>query len=215
VALELNARRKSLKEILDMRILKLLAANSWLLGAVAFTSLAVFPACSVSVKDKNGNENSKVDIETPIGGIHVDENADARDTGLAVYPGARKKQKTDDGDEKSANVDISGFGFGLKVVALEYESDDPMAKLIAYYQDQLKKYGSVLQCHTDSLHIGKYNVGKTDSKELTCDHNDGGNTVELKAGTRDSQHIVSVEPEGKGSDFAIVWVRIRGKEGDI
>jgi hypothetical protein len=26
---------------------------------------------------------------------------------------------------------------------------------------------------------------------------------------------VSVDPEGKGSDFAIVWLRIRGKEGDI
>jgi hypothetical protein len=26
---------------------------------------------------------------------------------------------------------------------------------------------------------------------------------------------VSVDPEGKGSDFAIVWVRVRGKEGDI
>jgi hypothetical protein len=26
---------------------------------------------------------------------------------------------------------------------------------------------------------------------------------------------VSVDPEGKGSDFAIVWLRVRGKEGDI
>ena len=26
---------------------------------------------------------------------------------------------------------------------------------------------------------------------------------------------LSVDPEGKGSDFAIVWVRLRGKEGDI
>jgi hypothetical protein len=37
----------------------------------------------------------------------------------------------------------------------------------------------------------------------------------LKAGTEDNQHIVSVDPEGKGSDFAIVWVRVRGKQGDI
>jgi hypothetical protein len=39
--------------------------------------------------------------------------------------------------------------------------------------------------------------------------------VELKSGTTDSQHIVSVHPEGKGADFAIVWVRVRGKEGEI
>jgi hypothetical protein len=39
--------------------------------------------------------------------------------------------------------------------------------------------------------------------------------VELKAGSDDNQHIVSIDPEGKGSDFAIVWVRLRGKQGDI
>ena len=42
------------------------------------------------------------------------------DVGIAVYPGARLKQKDSDGNDKSANVNISSFGFGLKVVALEY-----------------------------------------------------------------------------------------------
>ena len=83
-------------------------------------ALVLLPACSVSVKDHDDSGNSKVDISTPVGGIHVDENADARDTGLPVYPGARPKPKTDDGDKKSANVNLSAFGYGLKVVALEY-----------------------------------------------------------------------------------------------
>ena len=43
---------------------------------------------------------------------------------LPVYPGARLKQDDSDGNDKSANVNISSFGFGLKVVALEYQSDD-------------------------------------------------------------------------------------------
>jgi hypothetical protein len=184
-------------------------ATSWRLSIVVLlATLALLPACSVNVKDKGGDGNSKVDISTPVGGIHVDENADARDTGLTVYPGARPKPKTDDGDKKSANVNMSAFGYGLKVVALEYVSDDPPDKIIAYYQDQLKKYGHVLQCHSNGIkadHGGK----------LKCDSDDSGNKVELKAGTDDNQHIVSVEPEGKGSDFAIVWLRLRGKEGDI
>jgi hypothetical protein len=135
-----------------------------------------------------------------------------------VYPGARPKSKSDDGDKKSANVNLSAFGYGLKVVALEYESDDPPSKIIAYYQDQLKKYGNVLQCHTsggNSYQINGKPNGYTAKGPLRCDSDDNGKTVELKVGTEDNQHIVSVDPQGKGSDFAIVWVRVRGKEGDI
>ncbi len=189
--------------------------------AVTFAVWISLLGCTVSVKDKNGNENSKVDIQTPVGGIHVDENADARDAGLPVYPGARPKPKTNDGDKKSANVNLSAFGFGLKVVALEYESDDPPAKIIAYYQDQLKKYGGVLQCHSshvkfdDNTPVIGGKRGYVVGGKLKCDSDDSGKAVELKAGTDNNQHIVSVEPEGNGSDFAIVWVRIRGKEGDI
>jgi len=185
-------------------------ATSWRLSIVVLlATLALLPACSVNVKDKGGDGNSKVDISTPVGGIHVDENADARDTGLSVYPGARPKPKSDDGDKKSANVNMSAFGYGLKVVALEYLSDDPPDKIIAYYQDQLKRYGHVLQCHSSGIKADH------DGGKLKCDSDDSGNKIELKAGTDDNQHIVSVEPEGKGSDFAIVWLRLRGKEGDI
>jgi hypothetical protein len=192
--------------------------KSRLLIAAGFTMWLTLLGCSVSVKDHDGDGNSKIDIRTPVGGIHVDENADARDTGLAVYPGAKPKPKTNDGDKKNANVNLSAFGYGLKVVALEYESDDSPDKIIAYYQDQLKKYGGVLQCHSsgnsfkvdDDGHKGYVIGGK-----LKCDSDDNGKTVELKAGTDDNQHIVSVEPQGKGSEFSIVWVRVRGKEGDI
>jgi hypothetical protein len=156
-----------------------------------------------------------------VGGIHVDENADARDAGLPVYPGARPKPKSTDGDSKSANVNLSAFGYGLKVVALEYESDDPPAKIIAYYQDQLKRYGNVLQCHgrrfkvDDDVPVIGGQKGYVVGGNLKCDSDDNGKTTELKAGTDDNQHIVSVDAEGKGSDFAIVWVRLRGKQGDI
>jgi hypothetical protein len=101
-----------------MRIRK---AISWLPVAAILAALALLPACSVNVKDHGDDGDSKVDINTPVGGIHVNENADARDAGLPVYPGANLKPKTKDGDAKSANVNLSAFGYGLKVVALEYE----------------------------------------------------------------------------------------------
>jgi hypothetical protein len=201
-----------------MRIRK---AISWLPIAAILAALTLLPACSVNVKDRGDDGNSKVDISTPVGGIHVDENADARDAGLPVYPGGRMKPKSKDGDAKSANVNLSAFGYGLKVVALEYESDDPPGKVIAFYQDQLKKYGSVLQCHgrrfkvDDDVPVIGGQKGYVVGGNLKCDSDDSGKTIELKAGTDDNQHIVSVDPEGNGSDFAIVWVRVRGKQGDI
>ena len=203
-----------------MRILEPLKTSSWLSIAVIL-ALALLPACSVNVKDHDDDGNSKVDISTPVGGIHVDQNADARDIGLPVYPGAKQKPKGNDGDQKRANVNLSAFGFGLKVVALEYESDDPPDKIIAFYQNQLKKYGNVVQCHgsrakiDDDAQVVGGKKGYVAGGTLKCDADDGGKTVELKTGTDDNQRIVSVDPEGKGSDFCIVWVRLRGKQGDI
>ena len=136
------------------------------------------------------------------------------EVGLTVYPGARVKEKDASGSDKSANVNISGFGFGLKVVAVEYESDDAPAKVLSFYKDQLKKYGSVLECHSAAHFHVDMKGSKDGSDQLTCDDTHGNN-VELKAGTKNDQHIVAVEPEGKGSSFALVYVRTHGKDAEI
>jgi hypothetical protein len=176
------------------------------------TALLLLAACSVDVKKDNNGEAKNVDISTPFGGIHVNNDADVRDTGLPVYPGARVKPKNGDHDEKSANVELSAGDYGLKVVAVEYLTDDAPAKVIAYYQDQLKKYGHVLQCHSSHGNNFSYN---SDSDELKCEGNNRGETTELKAGTKGNQHIVAVNPGDKGSDFALVYVHMRGKGDTI
>jgi len=183
--------------------------------ACAVSASLLLPACSVNVKKEKNGEDKQVDISTPVGGIHVSKGADVADVGLAVYPGARPKEKDSSGDDKSANVNISGFGFGLKVVALEYESDDSPAKLVAFYQEQLKKYGNVLVCHTSHLDVDTDIKGSDHgSHELTCNGASGTN-VELKVGTKENQHIVAVQPDGKGSSFSLVYVRTHGKDADI
>ena len=138
-----------------MRKTRLPKARSGFLPAFVFTLLAaamlVLSACSVNVKKEQDGQDKQVDIQTPVGGIHVSKGANPEDVGVAIYPGARLKHKDSDGDDKSANVNISGFGYGLKVVALEYESNDSPAKVVDYYKNQLKRYGSVLVCHTDHM----------------------------------------------------------------
>jgi hypothetical protein len=187
--------------------------SAFVVAAASLAALLLLPGCSVNVKKEANGQDKQVDINTLVGGVHVSKEADVSDIGLAVYPGARLREKDSDGSDKSANVNISGFGYGLKVVAVEYESDDSPAKILSFYRDQLKKYGNVLECHTSR---GNWNVnmGKKGSNELTCEGS-GGNNIELKVGKQDDQHIVAVEPQGKGASFSLVYVRTHGKDADI
>jgi hypothetical protein len=203
-----------------MRMLKLQDTSVTLLFILAFSALLALPACSVNVKKDEEGQEKKVDIETPIGGIHVSKDAEVRDIGLPVYPSARPKEKGENGDENNAKVSLSSNFFGLRVAALGYTSDDPPEKIVAYYKEQLKKYGDVLECHTSHPHAGADMDPADhsgDSKQLKCDGDNTGKTIELKVGTKQNQHIVSVEPgkSGKGSDFGLVYVQLRGGKDTI
>lgn len=198
----------------------LLNRNSRLALILGFGAVLALPGCSVNVKKDSEGKEKKVDIETPVGGLHVTKDADVRDIGLPVYAGARRKEHSDDNNPNSAHVNISTSLFGIKVVAIEYLSDDPPEKLVAYYKDQLKKYGYVLECHTNERHPGTNMSGvdtSGDSRKLKCDDDQNGKTVELKVGNEQNQHIVSIKPgdDGKGSDFGLVYIQMRGGKDTI
>jgi hypothetical protein len=196
-------------------------SSAFIIAATSTVITVLFVAgCSVNVKKEPNGQDKQVDINTLIGGIHVSKDVDVSDVGLAVYPGAHLKQKDSDGSDRSANVNISGFGLGIKVVALEYQSDDAPAKVLSFYKDQLKKYGNVLECHTSGhfnfnadMKTGSHG-SKDGTNDLSCE-GDHGNNAELKAGRKNDQHIVAVEPDGKGSSFSLVYVRTHGKDADI
>ncbi|HSY93874.1 MAG TPA: hypothetical protein VK812_21120 [Candidatus Binatus sp.] len=185
--------------------------------ALALSATLALPVLAQDSKDKN------LDIQSSVGDLHVGSDADARKAGLPLYPGARIKTGTSDGDTNQANLSLFTEAFGFKLVISNYESDDAPAKIIDFYRDKLKKYGKVLECHTQK-HGGNVEVHDDDdkdskdkkSKELKCDENSGPVT-ELKVGTEDNQHAVAIEPRdgGKGSTFAVVYVHARGKQGDI
>ena len=180
--------------------------------------LLLVPGCKINVNKGADDEEKKVDITTPIGGIHVSKEVDTRELGLEVYPGARRKQQTD-AEEKGANVNISSPYFGLKVVAQEYESDDSPDKLVRFYTDQLKKYGKPIECHGKwkgkSANVQVKRDSKKGNHELTCDKDSSGDAIELKVGTEENQHLVAIESQGKGSKFALVRVEVRGEEDTI
>jgi len=63
------------------------------------------------------------------------------------------------------------------------------------------------------VHLGKSD--KKDGSQLSCEQ-DSGTTLELKVGTRQNQHLVSISPQdkGKGTDFALVYVQTHGGDKD-
>jgi hypothetical protein len=171
-------------------------------------ALAFLAGCTVH-EGRSASGEKKVDISTPFGDLKVNTDVDAKDTGLPVYPGARRLTG-DDKDKDAANVNLSIGAVGLKVVAIRFRSDDPPDKVLAFYRPKMKEFGGkFLECQQEGFVT--YNHGD-DSKELTCDTHHGTN-MELKAGTPDRQHIVAVKPVGSGSEFALVYVMKHGKEG--
>lgn len=168
-------------------------------------------ACKMNVEKQENGESKKVDISTPFGDLKVDKQADARDTGLPVYPNSREKKEDSSGDSKSANVNMSFGNFGLKVVAATYDVDDSPDKVMSYYRGELGRYGKILECKGGS--IGNVTVDKdSKDKELHCDGKGDSNVTELKVGSRDLQRIVAVKPSGKGSEYSLVYVRMQGGE---
>lgn len=183
-------------------------------------ALAMTFAVTLSVPafaQESDTHDKNLDIHSSVGDLHIGDDADAKKIGLPLYPHARPK--SDDESRNQANLSMFTEAFGMKLVVANYDSDDPAAKIIDFYRDRLKKYGKVLECHSQK-HGGDVevhdNARDSNSRELKCDDNSGPVT-ELKVGTEDNQHIVAIEPRdaGKGATFALVYVHTRGKRGEI
>lgn len=185
------------------------------LVAVVLVAIGLLAGCSVHEQKSADNKDKKVEINTPFGQLKVNTgDVDVKDTGLPAYPGARRVPN-EEHDSNAANVNISAGSFGLKVVAIKFDSDDSPEKVLSFYRDKVKAYGGkFLECQGVSIDV---HTDGNDEKELTCDNHSGrGDAVELKAGTPDRQHIVSVKPHGSGSEFALVYVSKHGsKQGEL
>lgn len=179
-------------------------------------ALSAALALPVLAQDSD-SQDKPFDVRSSIGDMHVGKDASAQKQGLPLYPGAHPKEEK---DNDPLNFGILTDSFGIKLMVAKYESDDTPAKIVDFYRGKLKKYGKVLECHSQK-HGGNVDVHDDDkdskeSKELKCEESSGPVT-ELKVGTEDNQHVVAVEPadSGKGSTFALVYLYTRGKHGDI
>jgi hypothetical protein len=162
---------------------------------------------------KNGDGKDNVDIGTPFGSMHVktDNSVGGVQTGLTPYPGATLVKKDGDNDG-AADINMSFGSFKLGVHAEELRTPDPEDKVIAFYRQDMKRYGDVLTCK------GKQAVGTPvrTSEGLTCGNDSNHNNhsdadhLELRAGSDRHQHIVGVHAEDGGTHIGLVALDLPG-----
>jgi hypothetical protein len=173
--------------------------------------------CTVHAHDdaspKDNKASKEVDIRTPFGSLSVHNNTSAKDAGMADYPGAVVKREIGHDGDSSASVNISSSLFGLKLVALKFESNDPPEKILNFYRKDLARYGKVLNC-TGRIDMNFNHIDN--NKPVSCDSRNSGEdyTQELKVGTENNQRVVAIKPTSRGSEFALVYVRAHGDQKD-
>jgi hypothetical protein len=149
-------------------------------------------------------------------GAVISGEASAKDVGLPLYPGSKRHKDKDD-SSTAANLGLWGGGSGFKLVVLKMESADSADKVAGFYKKALAKYGPVLDCSRPAASANDQNKSdsnKSDSsKKLECgdDKPDSGGML-FKAGTKELQHIVGIQPSGGATLFQIVYLSAWGKD---
>ena len=189
---------------------------------VAAVATLLLNACNMKVKEEGKDGNKNVSISSSLGDLKVrTDEVNPSDTGLSVYPGSQLKPKEDKNHDNKANVDINTPWFGVKVVALTYESNDDPEKIWGYYRDEMtKKWGKPLECRPGSSDWTKQKEGKDDlvcrdSKKKGVNIDADTNDMQLKVGTEDKQHVVAVKKEGGKTQYSLVYVTVRGEKDSI
>ena len=183
-------------------------------AAAAVLGMLLVGGCRIE-SDKHG-DNDNVKIATPFGGMQVKTNdaAVVDGIGLPVYPGAElvKKKKNNDG---AADINMSFGSFQLRVKAASFKTPDSPDQVAAFYRKALRRYGDVIDCQNNQA-VGL--PAKT-AEGLTCDNEKNNHITvddemsdkrELKAGSKQHQHIVAIDPDGSGSKMGLVSLDLPG-----
>ena len=198
------------------RLVLNLAAS--LLLSVPFVAIAV-PAAHAQAQSSQDKPSDNDNISAS---FNLGKDASAKDVGLPLYPGSHRHQDSKD-DSASLNMGLSGGSSGFKVAMLKMDSTDSPDKIAAFYRKALSKYGKVLTCSgpgSDSPASAKdSSAGATKdaakSSTLSCDNDKPDkDDIELKAGTKQNQHVVGIKPEGAVTTYQLVYIETHGLDDD-
>jgi len=172
-------------------------------SVIGVTALA--PAASARAGSVKGEQDQSG------AGVMVSKQATAKEVGLPVYPGA-KPHKDEKDDSGAVQMGIWGSSFGFKLAVVKMESNDAPEKIADFYKKALAKYGTVLNCSDPSQKTNaKDKTGSSKRLECEDDKREKGGLL-FKAGTKEKQHIVGIQPNGQGTIFQLVYVEARGED---
>ncbi len=192
------------------------------LAALIFLMATGFVSgCRVESHKSGSGNGDDVKIATPFGGMSVktDDANIVQSTGMPTYPGAilvTKKDK-DDHHDGSADINMSFGSFQLRVKAVSFHTTDSPEKVLEFYKKGLARYGTVIECK-DHHPVGSptrtpdgLDCSDDDShrNQVKVDDDLSGKT-ELKAGSKQHQHIVGIDADSTGTKFGLVALDLPG-----
>lgn len=148
-------------------------------------------------------------------GLDIHADADAKDVGLPIYPGAVKKADKSD-DPPGFSFGVWGDSFGFKLAVVSYRSEADIDAVAGFYREAMGRYGPVIDCSRNVKK--KKGTPDPDTKSnrntpVTCDDDtpDVGGRL-FKVGTHGAQRVFRVRPLEGGVSFQLVKVESRGED---
>jgi hypothetical protein len=137
--------------------------------------------------------------------LHANSHAGAANIGLPAYPGATLYKDAD--NESAADLGLTVGEVHFSLLAVNYVTSDPPAKVLAFYRKPLSRYGEVLECNQGNP-VGALTVTHSG---LTCGHASGDNSTEheIRAGSPLQYRIVGIDDSHPGfTHFGLVYLEL-------
>jgi hypothetical protein len=128
--------------------------------------------------------------------------------GVSLFPGATPRpERTSPAHDKAA-ISLEDV-VASNVSAAVFVSQQPRERVLSFYRDELKRLGSVVECHGGANVRVHVRVDADSVSDPSACHifDFGLGDTELKAVKNGDQVIVSVATTPSGSEFAIVRVQ--------
>lgn len=165
-----------------------------LVVAVAVSSTALF----AQDQTPSSSEKHKVVVETESGRYGVGaEKLDPKQLGVAIYPGSKVNESENASSDASLSLDWGKDS--TRLYLQNYVTSDSADKVLAFYRKQLSTYGAVLECRN-----GKPLAAVP--SQLKCESDKDDNSIELKVGTEQKEHMVGVTPTAGGAQFEVAYL---------
>ena len=190
--------------------------KAWVMVA-AFAATGLLVGCHAESSKDGAAERLK--LSSPFGGLQLkvktDEDAAGTGTGVPIYPGALlvRNGKGKDSNNGTADINLSFGSMRLRLEVLSYETKDSPDQVRSFYGKELGRFGTVIACANEHA-VG---LPVRTPEGLTCDKDsneksdndkssEAANAIELKAGSPQHQHAVSIEKSDAGTKFALIRI---------